>query len=58
MVLAQATNRCSIVIDYHFVRDKVALGDLRVHYLSTKDQIADIFTKGLPQTVSANFLPR
>lgn len=37
-----------VEIDYHFVCEKVARGDLLVHYLSTKDQIADLFTKGLP----------
>ncbi|GJZ45498.1 putative RNA-directed DNA polymerase [Tanacetum coccineum] len=35
-------------IDYHFVREKVAQGDLRVQHISTHDQIADIFTKPLP----------
>ncbi|GKB09776.1 putative RNA-directed DNA polymerase, partial [Tanacetum coccineum] len=37
-----------VKIDYHFVREKVAQGDLRVHHISTHDQIADIFTKPLP----------
>nr|GEX11653.1 retrovirus-related Pol polyprotein from transposon TNT 1-94 [Tanacetum cinerariifolium] len=35
-------------IDYHFVREKVAQGHLRVQHISTHDQIADIFTKPLP----------
>ncbi|XP_019189998.1 PREDICTED: uncharacterized protein LOC109184452 [Ipomoea nil] len=35
-------------IDYHFVRDKVASGDMVVNFVSTKDQLADIFTKPLP----------
>nr|GEU29282.1 integrase, catalytic core [Tanacetum cinerariifolium] len=34
--------------DYHFVREKVAKGDLRVQHISTHDQIADIFKKPLP----------
>ncbi|XP_019189563.1 PREDICTED: uncharacterized protein LOC109183991 [Ipomoea nil] len=34
-------------IDYHFVRDKVAKKELEVHFISTKDQLADIFTKSL-----------
>ncbi|GKD57455.1 gag/pol polyprotein, partial [Tanacetum coccineum] len=37
-----------VKIDYHFVREKVAQGDLRVQHISTHDQIADIFTKPLP----------
>ncbi|XP_019189092.1 PREDICTED: uncharacterized protein LOC109183453 [Ipomoea nil] len=36
-----------VEIDFHFVRDKVASGDLLVNFVSTKDQIADIFTKPL-----------
>ncbi|GJY44007.1 putative RNA-directed DNA polymerase [Tanacetum coccineum] len=37
-----------VEIDYHFVREKVAQGDLRVKHISKHDQIADIFTKPLP----------
>ncbi|XP_019173896.1 PREDICTED: uncharacterized protein LOC109169468 [Ipomoea nil] len=37
-----------VEIDFHFVRDKVASGDLVVNFVSTKDQLADIFTKPLP----------
>ncbi|GJV70615.1 putative RNA-directed DNA polymerase [Tanacetum coccineum] len=37
-----------VEIDYHFVREKIAQGDLRVQHISTHDQIADIFTKPLP----------
>ncbi|XP_031092189.1 uncharacterized protein LOC115996890 [Ipomoea triloba] len=37
-----------VEIDYHFVRDKVATGDLIVNFVSTRDQVADIFTKPLP----------
>ncbi|XP_019183636.1 PREDICTED: uncharacterized protein LOC109178458 [Ipomoea nil] len=37
-----------VEIDYHFVRDKVASGDFLVNFISTKDQLADVFTKPLP----------
>ncbi|GJZ26200.1 gag/pol polyprotein [Tanacetum coccineum] len=37
-----------VEIDNHFVREKVAQGDLRVQHISTHDQNADIFTKPLP----------
>ncbi|GJT56482.1 gag/pol polyprotein [Tanacetum coccineum] len=37
-----------VEIDYHFVREKVSQGDLRVQHISTHDKIADIFTKPLP----------
>ncbi|XP_021849191.1 uncharacterized mitochondrial protein AtMg00810-like [Spinacia oleracea] len=36
-----------IKIDYHFVRERVAHGDLVVPYVPTELQFADIFTKGL-----------
>ncbi|CAM8941546.1 unnamed protein product [Rhodiola kirilowii] len=34
-----------IEIDFHFVREKVAKGELEVRFISTKDQLADVFTK-------------
>lgn len=34
-------------VDYHYVREKVIRGELCVRYISTQDQVADIFTKGL-----------
>nr|GEX68482.1 Gag/Pol polyprotein [Tanacetum cinerariifolium] len=37
-----------VEIDYHFVWEKVAQGDLRVQHIYTHDQIAYIFTKPLP----------
>ncbi|XP_019173884.1 PREDICTED: uncharacterized protein LOC109169456 [Ipomoea nil] len=37
-----------VEVDYHFVRDKVSSGEFQVHFVSTKDQLADIFTKPLP----------
>ena len=37
-----------IEIDIHFVREKGALGDVRVLHVPTSAQFADIFTKGLP----------
>lgn len=36
-----------IEINYHFVRDKVATGELQVNFVSTKDQLFEIFTKPL-----------
>ena len=32
-------------MDFHFVREKVALGALEVRFISSEDQIADAFTK-------------
>ncbi|GJW97581.1 gag/pol polyprotein [Tanacetum coccineum] len=36
-----------VEIDYHFVWEKFAQGDIRFQHISTHDQIADIFTKSL-----------
>ncbi|XP_050102735.1 uncharacterized mitochondrial protein AtMg00810-like [Malus sylvestris] len=33
--------------DFHFVRERVQQGDLKVVYIPTEDQIADVLTKGL-----------
>ncbi|XP_020262193.1 uncharacterized protein LOC109838136 [Asparagus officinalis] len=38
-----------IEIDYHFVREKVALGSLVTRFVSSKQQLADLFTKPLPR---------
>lgn len=37
-----------IEVDFHFVRERVARKLLEIAYISTKDQVADGFTKALP----------
>jgi hypothetical protein len=37
-----------IEIDLHFVRERVAAGDLRVLHVPMTSQYVDIFTKGIP----------
>jgi hypothetical protein len=37
------------LVKYHFFWDWVKRGDVKVEKVDTKDQIADIFTKGLPR---------
>ena len=44
-----------IEIDLHFVRERVALGVVRVLHVPTTSQFADIFTKGLPTAVFTEF---
>jgi hypothetical protein len=44
-----------IEIDIHFVREKVALGQVRVLRVSSSLQFADIMTKGLPVQLFTDF---
>ena len=44
-----------IELDIHFVRDKVALGHIRVLHVPSSYQYADIFTKGLPRQLFLDF---
>jgi hypothetical protein len=37
-----------IEIDFHFIRERVASKQLQVRFISSKDQLADGFTKALP----------
>lgn len=36
-----------IELDYHFVREQVAGGSIQVHFLSSENQLANMFTKPL-----------
>jgi hypothetical protein len=36
-----------IEVDYHFVQEKVINYDIAIKFISTANQIADVFTKGL-----------
>ncbi|GJZ02081.1 ribonuclease H-like domain-containing protein [Tanacetum coccineum] len=44
-----------IEIDIHFIRDLVAVGQVRVLHVPSHYQFADIFTKGLPSTLFEEF---
>jgi hypothetical protein len=44
-----------VEIDLHFVRERVAVGAVRVLHVPTTSQYADIFTKGLPTPVFTEF---
>ncbi|WVZ56997.1 hypothetical protein U9M48_007445 [Paspalum notatum var. saurae] len=44
-----------IEIDIHFVREKVALGQVRVLHVPSSHQFADIMTKGLPVQLFTDF---
>jgi hypothetical protein len=44
-----------VEIDLHFIRERVAIGDVRVLHVPTTSQFTDIFTKGLPTSVFSEF---
>jgi hypothetical protein len=44
-----------VEIDLHFVRERVAIGDVRVLHVPMTSQFADIFMKGLPTSVFLKF---
>jgi len=44
-----------IELDIHFVREKVAIGELRVTHVPSARQITDVFTKGLPSALFFDF---
>ncbi|KAJ4957636.1 hypothetical protein NE237_024747 [Protea cynaroides] len=43
-----------IELDYHFVLEKVVLGLLVTWFISSQEQLTDIFTKPLPQRISGH----
>jgi hypothetical protein len=53
--LVQHQRTKHVDIDLHFVRERVAAGDVRVLSVPTMLQFADIFTKGLPMSVFLDF---
>ena len=46
-----------IDIRYHFVREAVARGDIRLSYVQTQDQIADLLTKSVPKMTVQRLRP-
>nr|AGM34082.1 hypothetical protein [Lactuca sativa] len=38
-----------IALIYHFIKDHVEDGNVEIHFVRTTDQLADIFTKALPE---------
>jgi hypothetical protein len=52
---AQHQRTKHVEIDLHFVRDRVAIDEVRVLHVPTTSQFADIFTKGLPSSTFTEF---
>ena len=46
-----------MLLKYHYLRDLVHDGQVRLTYVSTFDQIADLFTKPLPRRIYDRLLP-
>jgi hypothetical protein len=44
-----------IELDYHFVRERVALGQLITKHISTNEQVADLFTKPMSKAALTSF---
>jgi hypothetical protein len=44
-----------IELDIHFVHEKVALGQVRVHHVPSERQLADVFTKALNSSLFLDF---
>ena len=47
--LVMHTKTKHIAIKYHYVRELVQDKEVKMEYVNTKEQIADIFTKALPK---------
>jgi len=44
-----------IEVDYHFVRDRVAKKEIQIHFISSQNQLVDVFTKPLPTALFTVF---
>ena len=44
-----------IDIKYHFIREQVNCGNVKLEYCPTEDMMADMFTKGLSREQFSNF---
>ena len=53
--LVQHQRTKHVEIDLHFVRNRVAVGDVRILHVPTTSQFANIFTKGLPSSAFSEF---
>jgi hypothetical protein len=53
--LVQHQRTKHVEIDLHFIRDRVAIGEVRVLHVLTSSQFTEIFTKGLPSSTFIDF---
>ena len=45
-----------VALRYHLIKDHVEDGNLEVHFVRSSDQLADIFTKALPEATLNHIL--
>ena len=45
-----------IEIDCHFIKQKIQAGIMKTKHVNTKEQLADILTKGLPRSQHENLV--
>ena len=45
-----------IVLRYHFIKDHVENSNIEIHFVKSEDQLADIFTKALPESTFYHIL--
>jgi len=45
-----------IGVRYHFIREKIEDGEIRVEYIPTADQVADVLTKALAREKHERFV--
>lgn len=47
-----------IEVDRHFIKEKLSSGEICTPYMRTEDQLADIWTKGVPSKVFHDVLAK
>lgn len=52
------TRTCHVKLDYHFVRETVAIGSHRICSIPSADQPADLLTKALISLIMESFVPK
>ena len=54
--LVQHDKTKNIEVDRHFIKEKIEKGTICMTYILTREQLADIFTKGLQKSSLEDFI--